>query len=202
MSRSCGSWRSADRSFIALVTGAGMMAEWPTLALFWYAPRATGSVVDPIFGKPLNFFLFTLPAWQLISGWLLTLAVISLRDRRFLPAHHRRSGRARQAVAAISPLPWRGLSITFAFLLLILAMRVYLGRFDLLLDDHTVFSGRHLHRRARHAHRPAPGLRRAGRRRRDRAVNAITVARGRWLLAAVLPAVALFCRRSAWPAGR
>src|SRR6202453_1703110 len=62
---------------IALVTGAGMMAEWPTLALFWYAPRAMGSVVDPIFGKPLNFFLFTLPAWQLISGWLLTLAVIT-----------------------------------------------------------------------------------------------------------------------------
>ncbi len=62
---------------IAAATGAGMMAEWPTLALFWYAPRATGSVVDPIFGKPLNFFLFTLPAWQLILGWLLTLAVIT-----------------------------------------------------------------------------------------------------------------------------
>src|SRR6202451_1745953 len=61
---------------IAAATGAGMMAEWPTLALFWFAPRATGSVVDPIFGKPLNFFLFTLPAWQLILGWLLTLAVM------------------------------------------------------------------------------------------------------------------------------
>ena len=53
------------------------MAEWPTLALFWYAPRATGSVVDPIFGKPLNFFLFALPAWHLLLGWLLTLAVIT-----------------------------------------------------------------------------------------------------------------------------
>src|SRR6202451_4783546 len=61
---------------IAAATGAGMMAEWPTLALFWYASRATGSAVDPIFGKPLNFFLFTLPAWQLILGWLLTLAVM------------------------------------------------------------------------------------------------------------------------------
>ena len=62
---------------VALITGAGMSVEWPTLALFWYAPQAAGSVVDPIFGKPLNFFLFTLPAWQLISGWLLTLAVIT-----------------------------------------------------------------------------------------------------------------------------
>src|ERR1700737_1638176 len=62
---------------IAAATGAGMMVEWPTLALFWYAPRTTGGVVDPIFGKPLNFFLFTLPAWQLIAGWLLPLAVIT-----------------------------------------------------------------------------------------------------------------------------
>src|SRR6202451_3260347 len=61
---------------VAAASGAGMMAEWPTLALFWFAPSATGSVVDPIFGKPLNFFLFTLPAWQLILGWLLTLAVM------------------------------------------------------------------------------------------------------------------------------
>ena len=61
---------------IAAAAGAAMMGEWPTLALFWYAPGAAGEVVDPIFGKPLNFFLFALPAWQLIAGWLLTLAVI------------------------------------------------------------------------------------------------------------------------------
>src|ERR1700730_17115816 len=32
---------------IAAATGAGMMAEWPTLALFWYAPRPSGGVTDP-----------------------------------------------------------------------------------------------------------------------------------------------------------
>ena len=53
---------------IAAASGAGMAAEWSTLALFWYAPRVAGQVVDPIFGKPLNFFLFVLPAWQLITG--------------------------------------------------------------------------------------------------------------------------------------
>ena len=61
---------------IAAATGAAMMAEWSTFALFWYAPGASGNVVDPIFGKPLNFFLFALPAWQLILGWLLTLGII------------------------------------------------------------------------------------------------------------------------------
>ena len=89
----------------------------------------------------MNFFLFALPAWQLIAGWLLTLAVIHLRACRFLHPHHRRgrvlAGRLSRHVA----LPWRGLSITFVFLLLILAMRAYIGRFELLLEDHTIFGG-------------------------------------------------------------
>src|SRR5665213_1678282 len=61
---------------ISGITGAGMMAEWPTLALAWYGrgPDISG-VIDPIFGRPLSFYLFTLPAWDLISGWIMTLAV-------------------------------------------------------------------------------------------------------------------------------
>ena len=38
-------------------------------------------------------------------------------------------------------LPWRGFSIAFGFLLLILAMNAYISRFERLLDDHTIFGG-------------------------------------------------------------
>ena len=38
-------------------------------------------------------------------------------------------------------LPWRGFSIAFGFLLLILAMRAYIGRFERLFDEHTIFGG-------------------------------------------------------------
>src|SRR6202142_4138266 len=62
---------------IAVTTGAGMMAEWPTFALYWYSPQTTAGVIDPIFGQSLHFYLFTLPAWQLVTGWLLTVAVIA-----------------------------------------------------------------------------------------------------------------------------
>ncbi|MGA2387892.1 MAG: UPF0182 family protein [Candidatus Sulfotelmatobacter sp.] len=126
---------------IAAATGAGMMADWPTLALFWYAPRVPGSVVDPIFGKPLNFFLFTLPAWELILGWLLTLAVMGCLLAVFFILI---TGGSRMLAGRLSrhvTLPWRGLSIAFAFLLLILAMRAYIGRFERLFDDHTIFGG-------------------------------------------------------------
>ncbi len=126
---------------IALATGAAMSAQWPTLALYWYAPPSSGGVVDPIFGRPLNFFLFTLPAWQIILGWLLTLAVMICALAAFFVLI---TGGARAITGKLSrhvALPWRGLSISFAFLLLIFAMNAYISRFERLLEDHTIFGG-------------------------------------------------------------
>jgi len=126
---------------IAVATGASIMSDWPTLALYWNASPIAGGIVDPIFGRPLNFFLFTLPAWQMFSGWLLTLAVITCALAAFFILI---TGGTRVLAGRLSRsviLPWRGLSITFAFLLLIIAIRVYISRFELLLEDHTVFGG-------------------------------------------------------------
>jgi uncharacterized membrane protein (UPF0182 family) len=178
-------------AIIALITGVGMMGEWPTLALFRYAPPAMSSVVDPIFGKPLNFFLFSLPAWQLISGWLLTLAFIVCAVAVFfiLITGGADAFAGRRSFLTI---PWRGLSIAFAFLLLVVAMRVYLSRFDLLFEDHTVFGGVTY----TDAHITIAGLLLVCIALVAGAIaalaNAMTVARGRWLLAAVLPAILCF----------
>jgi uncharacterized protein len=132
---------------VALGTAAGMLAEWPSLALWWYA-RADGmhealtsgsGAVDPIFGRSMAFYLFTLPAWQLVAGWLLTLVIVTCGIAiLFLLA----SGgqRAVQGRGAATP-SLRGLSITWAFVLLMLAVRVYLGRYERLLDAHTIFTG-------------------------------------------------------------
>jgi uncharacterized membrane protein (UPF0182 family) len=79
---------------IAVVTGASVMMEWPTFALYWYAPPTTGGVVDPIFGKPVNFYLFTLPAWQFITGWLLTLAALRLVRQQLYREAKRTGSRA------------------------------------------------------------------------------------------------------------
>jgi uncharacterized protein len=122
---------------IAVVTGTNMMLEWSTFALYWYAPRANG-IVDPIFGRPLNFYLFTLPAWQFVAGWLLTLAVIACVIAIFFIFI---TGSTRVFGRGELPLPWRGFSIAFAFLLLCIAMRVYISRFERIFDDHTIFGG-------------------------------------------------------------
>jgi uncharacterized membrane protein (UPF0182 family) len=177
---------------IAAATGAGMMTEWPTLALFWFAPRTTGSVIDPIFGKPVNFFLFTFPAWQLILGWLLTLAVITcILAVLFILI----TGGARALTGSLSRhvfLPSRGLSITFAVLLLTLAMRAYIGRFERLLEDHTIFGGVTY----TDAHITLTGMliicAALVLGAIIAAANAMRAPRGRWLIAAVLPAAVCY----------
>ncbi|MBZ5525762.1 MAG: UPF0182 family protein, partial [Acidobacteriia bacterium] len=174
---------------LALGTGAGMMAEWSSLVLYWHAPQAMGGVVDPIFGKPLSFYLFTLPAWQLVAGWLMTLAVVAcVIAAVFILIIRALDG----AHGIYTPLPWRGFSIAFAFLLLTIALRVYLGRFEQLLDDHTIFAGATY----TDAHVWIPGMLAifvalvlgAG----IAAVNAVSARRVRWLVASVLPAAACY----------
>ena len=125
----------------AVLTGAAMMQEWPTLALFCYAPHAAGSIADPIFGRPLNFFLFTLPAWQLVLGWLLIVAVIVSVVALVLIALAGGFSLLNRHSGGHSELPWRGLSLSVAFLLLVVAMNVYVSRFQSLLDHHTIFEG-------------------------------------------------------------
>jgi len=126
---------------ISIATGFAMQAQWTTLALYWYAPATATSPADPIFGRPLGFYLFTLPAWELIAGWLLTLAVmISVLAVLFLVAAgggRLRGGHFESSSSSI----WRGVSIAASFLLLTLAIREYVGRFDLLFDQHAIFSG-------------------------------------------------------------
>ena len=176
---------------ISLASAAAMAAEWPTLALFWFAPRTSGSVVDPIFGKPLNFFLFTLPAWDLIAGWLLTLAVVTclLAVLFFLISGGSRAfGEHRASYIA---LPWRGLSISFASLLLVFAMREYIARFELLLGHHTIFDGINY----TDAHVMLAGMLAISVAlvlgALIAAASAVWSPRGRWIIASILPVV--FC---------
>lgn len=126
---------------VAVGAGAAMSSDWPALALLWYAPRSTGNVVDPIFDRPLNFYLFTLPAWHLIIGWLLMLAILlCILAVLFIAV----TGGSRALTGegnGGTRLQWRGLSISVAFLLLVTAANVYVGRFDHLLDHHTIFDG-------------------------------------------------------------
>lgn len=182
----------------AAVSGAAMAAQWPTFALYWFTPHATSSMVDPIFGKPLSFFLFSLPVWDLLIGWLLTLAVIAcLFAAMFLLLTG--SARAFGGRMRYAPLSWQGFSVAFAFFLLALALREYLGRFEQLFEHHTIFDGINY----TDAHVMLAGMLLISVAlvlgAVTAAANAMHKPSGRWLLAAALPvaicyvAVSLTC---------
>jgi uncharacterized membrane protein (UPF0182 family) len=182
---------------IAIATGAAIEAQWPTLALYWYAPHSVGTVADPIFGLPLDFYLFTLPAWQLIVGWLLTMSVLTciLAILFILITGGSRALDGR--LGSQFQLPWRGLSIAVGFLLLIFAMRVYISRFEALFDHHTIFDGVNY----TDAHVTLTGLLFVSVALVLGAVIAFAGAafkpRGRWLAAAFVPAVLCYAAVSA-----
>jgi uncharacterized protein len=181
---------------IALITASTMAADWTTLALYWYArgdavgAASAGAVVDPIFGRPLTFYFFTLPAWQLLSGWLLTLAVIAAAVALFFATI---TGGTRLLTRRVRETPaLRGLSITIAAVLLMLAVRTYIGRFERLTDDHTIFAGVTY----TDAHVTIPGqlwlsfaLALAA---LVAVVNAVAAPRVRWLVFGAVPAAAVY----------
>ncbi|HEY7285829.1 MAG TPA: UPF0182 family protein [Vicinamibacterales bacterium] len=132
----------AGAALIAAATAASMLAEWTTLALWWSgAGTSPLSDADPIFFKQTAFYLFALPAYQLLSGWLLTMTVLVTGVAGFFAVVSSGGGRAVRRLGATNTPTGRGLSIAFAALLLVLAWRVYLARFDRILTDHTIFAG-------------------------------------------------------------
>jgi uncharacterized protein len=177
---------------VAVLTAASLMAAWPTFAVYWYAQRATSATVDPIFGKTISFYLFSLPAWQFITDWLLTLAVAACLIAFFFVfvtgSTRMLSGRRGGYIS----LPWRGFSIAFGFFLVILAMRVYISRFETLFEEHTIFSGVTY----ADAHVTLPGMLVVCAALILGAViamiNVLMLPRVRWLIAAVAPAVACY----------
>lgn len=132
-----------------LIYGVGASGAWQTFALWLNRPQVSGAA-DPVFGKTLGFYLFTLPALDAVTSWLLTLAWVVLVGAFVYsalglmpsggslravgsPASAADSGARARAYAAVS--------YALALLLSALALRAYLSRYEYLFEDHNIFSG-------------------------------------------------------------
>jgi len=127
--------------FVAAASAFGMAADWTTFVLWWQAPQPAGPV-DPVFGRPIAFYLLTLPAWQLLATWLTTLALIALAAAviYFLVATGERAFNSVRGLVALGDR-YGGLSFALGILLLVFASRVYLARFDRMFRVGSTFSG-------------------------------------------------------------
>ncbi len=125
---------------VAWVSASLMSAEWPTFALWLYGAHAAGAA-DPVLGRPLNFYLVVLPAWELIAGWLAVLAVLVVGLAGGLSALRGRSQGHDVRFTETDAGRWRGVFAAVAFALLAFSVRAWLSRFSLLMGEHTIFSG-------------------------------------------------------------
>jgi uncharacterized membrane protein (UPF0182 family) len=119
--------------------GFAMKSEWQRFALYFHQVSAASP--DPIFNKPLGFYLFSLPVYDLISSWGIAIGFVILvaavaYSLLVLPQKILKSARRNSAKA-----PWAAVSLALAVFLALLAWRTYLSRFPYLWEDHQTFSG-------------------------------------------------------------
>jgi uncharacterized protein len=124
-----------------LIFGLGMRESWRTFAL--YSHQVLTGLPDPIFNKPIGFYLFTLPAYDALSDWFMSLSIILLVAAVIyaLLAFTQEGltdtgpeGRARRRSIMV-------VSCSLAVLLLVIGWRVLLARYPYLWEDHQSFSG-------------------------------------------------------------
>jgi uncharacterized membrane protein (UPF0182 family) len=126
-------------ALFGLFYGFAMKSEWQEFAL--YFNQVPAASLDPIFNKPISFYLFSLPVYDLISSWIVTLTFVILcaaisYSLLAVPQKVLKSPRKDSARA-----PWAAVSLALAAFLAVLAWRTYLSRFPYLWEDHQTFSG-------------------------------------------------------------
>ena len=116
----------AAAGVFAFFMGLGIAGDWQQVLL--YFNQVAFGVTDPIFGRDVSFFVFTLDIWELLRGWLFLLLLATLA-----------------AVAITAGVGWRGwnvrrgirlhLAVLGALLLLLVAWQYRLQAYDLVYSQ-------------------------------------------------------------------
>ena len=122
-----------------LIFGFSWKEHWRQFALYWNQPATNLS--DPIFGKSLGFYFFSLPFYDLVSSWLLGVTFIILCAAVAYSLLGLPQTVLKPSVRWSSGAAFRGVCCSLALFLVVLSWHTYLSRFPFLWEDHPVFSG-------------------------------------------------------------
>jgi uncharacterized membrane protein (UPF0182 family) len=120
---------------LSLGLAATLSQEWMTLQAFLH--RVPYGQVEPIFGRDIGFYLFTLPALRLVHGWLLVLMLLALFGT--LGVYGLRGGLVDRR--GILPAARRHLGVLAIVFLLLLAVHFALSQFEVLFSSQGVVYG-------------------------------------------------------------
>jgi uncharacterized membrane protein (UPF0182 family) len=122
-----------------LIYGFQEKEHWRQFALYWNQPAT--NTYDPIFGKSLAFYLFSLPLYDLVNSWLLGVTFIILCAAIAYSLLGLPQTVLKPSVRWSSGAAFRAVCCALALFLLVLSWRTYLSRFPFLWEDHPTFSG-------------------------------------------------------------
>lgn len=125
---------------LALNYGVSFSQEWSEFAL--YLNSQSAGAVDPVFNIDVSFYLFKLPALNLISGWLTTLTLILFVSIAAVAFYHQYVERMQGlGNSETRKRVMKVVNLAAAPLALALAVSAYLSRYDLLDKRHNLFTG-------------------------------------------------------------
>jgi len=123
---------------LAVMTGLVMAQQWETLLQFFNATPY--GEVDPIYGKDISFYFFTLPLWLLVKSLLWeTMIVLSIGVG--LIYFFKRFIYVGPTGVVLLPDARRTISALAGLFFLLFASEFYLQRYELLTDGSSLISG-------------------------------------------------------------
>jgi uncharacterized protein len=127
---------------LAVIMGSWAAGFWEELLL--YLNQAQSSVTEPIFGRPVNYYLFSLAFYQAIVGWLTFLIIVAgigaLVAASAGIAQRQREGAFQDQLLRHAPIR-RHLTALLGVFFLVLAWNAYLGIYELLFSTQGVVTG-------------------------------------------------------------
>ncbi|RPJ50625.1 MAG: UPF0182 family protein, partial [Acidobacteria bacterium] len=110
----------------------GLLAQSQWLMFAQFRHQVPGGPADPIFGKSLSFYFFDLPVWNFLTGFALALVVFSIAVAAVSYVFHGHLGYSRQLHLTYAARLHLAILVGIGFL--IIAVRFYLKRYDLLFS--------------------------------------------------------------------
>ncbi len=117
---------------VALFMGMIALAQWENVLLF--LNQGPFDIADPVFGRDVGFYVFTLPIWSAVRAWLLLALAVSF-----------------VAVLIVSGILWQGwrqsgrvvvhLALLGALMLLLAAWQYRIASYELLFNERGAFFG-------------------------------------------------------------
>jgi uncharacterized membrane protein (UPF0182 family) len=134
-------WRLAvlaGATLLSVFVGLAYAGSWEDVLKWWYAVPFEHT--DPLFGRDLAFYVFTLPVWRALCDWALLIVVLAALSAGAV-YWWRGAIEVGNGLPRLAPAPVRHLAILSALFFLVKAADNLLQRYDLLLSSNGVVFG-------------------------------------------------------------